>query len=155
MTPNPVAALVLGLLASAGTASAADWTTGCDAAADHCTAQGLLLTPGGERTGTIGLQVGRDGTGAVVFVTTPLGAALQPGVKLRAPGRDFDLAFDVCYPDGCRARLSLAPADLAALLGLDEADLLLFSFGSAEPAILVTPLGGLREALSGKVRLPD
>ncbi len=152
---RPISCTAAVALCFATSTVAAEWTTGCDEAGGHCTVQGLLVTPEGQRSGTLGLQVGRDGQDAVLFVTTPLGAALVPGVKLRASGRDFDLRFDVCYPDGCRASLGLGPEDLAAFLDLESVDLLLFAYGEAEPAILAAPLSGLVEAFGGQVSLPD
>lgn len=142
------------VLVAASPSVATEWVLGCEDAEARCTAQGVLMSEKGERAGTIGLQVARDGTSGILFVTTPLGAALAPGLRLRGAGAEFTLQFEVCYPDGCRATVELAPDRLAQFLSLKDVDILMFPYGQSSPVALATPLEGLREAFEDKVPLP-
>jgi invasion protein IalB len=153
-TSRCLAILVSTFLLSPLQSHAADWALACDDAKALCVSQGALVSENGDRPAALGLQLSKDGSNAVIFVTTPLGTAIRPGLKLRSGNEEFLLVFDVCFPDGCRATSELSSQSLATFLSLTDVDLLLFPFGNDQPLILNVPLKGLKESFSGSVSLP-
>ena len=122
-------------------------TAECGAEADRCTVSAVLATDTGERFGTIGLQMGRDGSEPVAFALTPLGIAVQPGVRIVINGKDdLPLAVDACFPDGCRATAALRPEQLAALAAAERLSLQFFAFGADKPLSGDLDAPGLGEA---------
>ena len=135
-------------------AAASEWATTCDDAAKRCTIQSGLVAENGKRAGTIGVQIGRDRSDAVLFVSTPLGVELPPGLRARSGQTEYKLAFEVCFPDGCRARALLDAASLPGLLELTQLDLLMFVYGDAKPVALSVPLDGLKAGVDKAAPLP-
>lgn len=148
-----LAACVVVLIAPLA-ASAEGWIVNCDAATSLCTTQAVLETETGGLAATFGLQVGSDGAGPVVFVTTPLGVALDAGMRLKTAGLDLPLVFEVCFPDGCRAKALLDDAAFANLLAQTEAEIQIFAYGKDKPSALAFSLAGLGASLEKSVTLP-
>jgi invasion protein IalB len=126
------------------------WTTTCEG--DRCTAR---LTVADVATGktfaSVGLQVGPDGAEPGLLVFTPLGVAVKPGVRAVIDGRSFEVPFDVCYPDGCRAVAQLTAEDLEIWLTAESSSVQFFPFASDKPVAADIPLAGLRAALGDRL----
>ena len=106
----------------------------CDEASGRCAAIAVLTSDSGERFGTVGIQIGKDGSDPFLVAIAPLGIAVAPGVRVVTDGSgDHDLAVDACFPDGCRATMAIAPDDLAAISGAERWSLQFFPFGADKP----------------------
>jgi len=85
---------------------------------------------------------------ASIVLTTPLGVALQPGVRISVEGREWYAPLKVCYADGCRATVEISNQDLALLLQKQSMDLRYIPFGGDAPISANLPLSGLVAAIS-------
>jgi invasion protein IalB len=142
------ASFVAVMLCAVSPASAADaWEVTCKEGS--CTLARVVVeaAASGRRVATVLLVP--DATGrARLAVALPLGVALAPGVRLVGQDVTTDLAFEVCYPDGCRAAADLDAAALAVIAALPSIELRAFPFGAERPLAMVIPLDGLAEALA-------
>lgn len=130
-----VLALAPLLLAAPVAALAQDGPTGeCDPVTGRCVGVAVLNTEAGERFGTVGLQIGKDGSDPVLFAISPLGVAVQPGLRVVTDGAgDHELAIDACFPDGCRATLALDGETATAVIKAARWSLQFFPFGADKP----------------------
>lgn len=103
----------------------------CATDTGRCVVSAQLRTDAGELFGTLGLQIGRDGSDPVAFALTPLGIATRPGVRIVTDNNgELSLGVDACFPDGCRATLVLSPEQLAQLTATSDMSLQFFPFGA-------------------------
>jgi len=143
--------LSIGLLCVAasvgpGASHANAWTTECKER--RC---GISINVNDEsqkqRLLTLAMLVNKDGSDPAILLTTPLGAALEPGVRLIVGQRELGLKFKVCYPDGCQAHASLAPADLVEFRGAANIDVRFFVQNNDKPLSAKIDIAGLSEAI--------
>lgn len=124
---------------------AAAWPITCDAGA--CTAaRALNDARTGRPMATILIAAQKGAPGLRLGAVLPLGVALAPGARF-VQGQDVvPLAFEVCFPDGCRA---MAEAE-AALAGRLTAgfDLQFFAPGHDGPVAVAVPAEGMAEAVA-------
>ncbi len=137
-----------GMVLAATCAQAQDPAT-CDAGTDRCTSLVRLVAEGDQTFATVSLQIGKSGTGPVLFVIAPLGIAARPGVRIIAnPGAaEIALPLDVCFPDGCRASAELSGEQLSQVTGAQTLSVQFIPFSSTDTvagdiatAELVAPL---------------
>jgi len=147
--------LAAAMAAHAGGAPAAEaqgaWTTDCDQR--RCVvARALIDETAGRRFATFAVVTDPDGSGPALLISTPLGIAVDAGVRAVIGGQVWDAPVRVCFPDGCQAGRPLSADELALLSGAESADLRYFPFGSATPIGATVPLGGLAAALEALAR---
>lgn len=130
------------------------WEVTCDDATSRCTSQAAVTTESGERVAVLGIQINKDGSGAVLYAATQLGVAVRPGVRMIGAGFETTLQFDICLKDGCRASTDLDAATLKQVLALTKVDLQMFPFGADAALSVPVPLEGLTTELSTQVTLP-
>lgn len=130
------------------------WDVTCDAATSRCTSQAAVVTDKGERVAVLGIQINKDGTGAVLYVATQFGVALRPGVRVLGEKFETTLQFDVCLKDGCRASIELDAAGLQRVLSVPTLDLQMFPFGADAALSIPLPMDGLATSLAAQVTLP-
>ena len=82
-----------------------------------------------------------------VVVTTPLGVALEPGVRVIVGDDSFDLKAKVCFPDGCQASLVINRPDFDRIAKMPNARIQFFPFSSSTPIEASVPLNGLPAAV--------
>lgn len=143
--------LAAALISVSSAALAEDWSVACTA--QECAVSRTLAdAEQNRRFATIALTTPKGGGASVLTVTTPLGVAIEPGVRLVMDDLAFGLPFKVCFPDGCAAARPLEPDELSALLTSASADLRFFAFGTGEQLSGAVSLDGLdaaqRDALS-------
>lgn len=127
------------------------WTTDCDQR--RCVvARALVDETAGRRFATFAVVTDPDGSSPALLISTPLGIAVDAGVRAVVGGQAWDAPVRVCFPDGCQAGRPLSADDLALLSGAGSADLRYFPFGSATPIAATVPLGGLAAALEALPR---
>ena len=130
------------------------WDVTCDAETSRCTSQAAVVTDKGERVAVLGIQINKDGTGAVLYVATQFGVALRPGVRVLGEKFETTLQFDVCLKDGCRASIELDAAGLQRVLSVPTLDLQMFPFGADVALSIPLPMDGLATSLAAQVTLP-
>ena len=130
------------------------WDVTCDAETSRCTSQAAVVTDKGERVAVLGIQINKDGTGAVLYVATQFGVALRPGVRVLGEKFETTLQFDVCLKDGCRASIELDAAGLQRVLSVPTLDLQVFPFGADAALSIPLPMDGLATSLAAQVTLP-
>lgn len=130
------------------------WDVTCDAETSRCTSQAAVVTDKGERVAVLGIQINKDGTGAVLYVATQFGVALRPGVRVLGEKFETTLQFDVCLKDGCRASIELDAAGLQRVLSVPALDLQMFPFGADVALSIPLPMDGLATSLAAQVTLP-
>ena len=139
-----LSAALLALFAGPAMAQQA-WESTCSA--DRCTiSRTLTATDTGQRAGTFVAVVDKaDGTflGAII----PLGTAIAPGIRLVQGGAEIEVAFQVCFPDGCRGFAEVDAATLDAFMGGETAEIRFFAMGQPAPLGVPVPLTGLDAAL--------
>lgn len=147
--------LALALTAAAGPGAADGWKTTCTAER-RCTALLVVADTATKRIlASIGLQVGAGGSDPVMIAFLPLGIALTPGFRAVIGDKAFDAAYEVCYPDGCRATAPVAAGDLNLWLDGETVSLRFFPYGAEKPVAADTPLAGLRESLGDILNPPN
>ena len=141
-------AVALSAVIGASAAQAAEtWVTTCNED-NRCTARLTVRdVQNGRIFGSVGIQVGKGGAEPGLIVFAPLGVALKPGLRAVINGQTFEVPFEVCYPDGCRAVAKITPAELEVWLSAETAALQFFPFEFDKPVAADLPLTGLREAL--------
>ena len=88
-----------------------------------------------------------DGTASVV-ITTPLGVALTPGVRVLVGETEWTAPLKVCQSDGCRASFTMNADDLAFLFQQSKMQLFYLPFGQTAPQSASFNLAGLVSAIS-------
>ena len=88
-----------------------------------------------------------DGSASVV-ITTPLGVALTPGVRVLVGETEWTAPLKVCQSDGCRASFTLSADDMAFLFGQSQMQLFYLPFGEIAPHSASLNLAGLVSAIS-------
>lgn len=149
--PRTAAALAFALAfactaqAQSPAAPGMDWSVTC--AETACQAgRSVSDVKTGNRIASIIFSLGKDGTDEIVVIT-PLGIVLEAGLKIRHGGKDLDLPFEVCFPDGCRARRFIEDAEEAALTAASSLDILAFAYGQDKAVRIPVPTSGLEKAL--------
>lgn len=145
---------LLFLLASASLAAAADWPIACEGTT--CTAsRGLKDEGSGKTMATILIAQRKGESEARIGAALPLGVALAPGARLVAGAETVELAFDVCFPDGCRAMAGTTPERIAALAAAGALELRFFPYGHDRAVAVRVPADGLAETLGALRRQAD
>ena len=140
----------LGLLAGSA-AFANGWQTACDDGL--CVFRHDVPAPGGRGTSALfEILIDAETVDTSVVLTTPLGVALEPGVRLIAGNREWRAPIKVCHGDGCRATMTLDEDDLGYLMAEPEAVIEYYVFGSDAAAALRLPLTGLVSAITSQSR---
>ena len=133
------------------TTGAKAWTTECKD--QRC---GISINVNDEakkqRLLTLAILVNKDGTDPSLFMTAPLGLALEPGARLVIGTREIALKFKVCYPDGCQAVASLTAADLADLRAAASVDTRFFVQGNEKPLSATIDFTGLGAAIDAAMK---
>lgn len=154
MTRNILFALALGLLPlpfSTAPAQATTWSTACDDAL--CLFRHEVAAPGGQGTSALfEILVDAEAADASIVLTTPLGVALEPGIRLEVEGHAWSAPIKVCHADGCRATASLDEDGLALLLQQSRIIIHYHVFGAAEEVALELPTKGLIQAITSQGR---
>ncbi|MFO7853865.1 MAG: invasion associated locus B family protein [Paracoccaceae bacterium] len=124
------AALALSVVASAPAAAQvgepADWSRLCEDG--RCIVSARLLPPlGGSRFATVAIAFDEGGGSPALNLSTPLGIAVPPGVRLVIDGETaLDAPVEVCLPDGCRAALTLSEEQAEALAAAETLEVRYF-----------------------------
>jgi invasion protein IalB len=122
------------------------WTQDCTPKQCSISASAINSATGMKHA-SLKLVIARDDSDAELIATTPLGTALEPGVRLIFQSFSIKLTYKVCYPDGCRAYTPLLKAELDQLLEAQELELQFFAQANARPLSARLPVAGLAEAL--------
>ncbi len=123
-----------------------DWQVTCEA--DGC----LVIKPvpfdaQGRRV-MLTLAVPRDGGAVRMAILTPLGTALEPGLRLQIGAEEQALRFTTCMADGCAVVVSLSDDDIA-IMGVNPSILATFqAVNRAEPYVVTIPMADLEEAVA-------
>lgn len=136
----------LGLFATAALSQDnTGWVTQCQP--DLCTlSRGLAEEGTGKQMATLLVAVPKASEDLRFGLALPLGLALAPGARVVYADKSVDIPFEVCFPDGCRAMMSFADADFAALAANAAIDVQFFPYGASAPVALTAPVDGLAEA---------
>jgi invasion protein IalB len=137
-----MAAFAAALLAAPLMAVAASaWTTDCK---DNRCGVSVNVNDDAkkQRLLTFSVLLNKDGSDAGVLVVTPLGTALDAGLRLIAGGKETRLQFKVCYPDGCQAYAAMTADELAAFRAAPDVDVQFFVQGSDKPLSAKIDLAG-------------
>lgn len=136
------------LVASCQTASAQsgpdDWKTECDAS--FCAISRGLMDQQKRLVATFLASVRKDTEQTTLAVAVALGAALRPGVRLIAGDQTYELGFEVCFPDGCRAVRQFEPAELEQIAEAESVEIRFFPYSSDKPVAITMPFAGFAEA---------
>ncbi|MGP6085966.1 invasion associated locus B family protein [Antarctobacter jejuensis] len=136
------------LLAATGAIaqSDTDWPVNCSA--DQCSLTRRVAESDGPASATLLIGIDKDSDEARIGIAVPLGVALLPGARLLQGDDVIDLAFDVCFPDGCRALTTISTDDLDKFAARDQTELRFFVVQLDRPVALEIPLSGLPEAVA-------
>lgn len=142
-----LAALALPVSAPARAQDTAQaWDARCGT--DSCTiSRGLKDAATGRLVATFLLSVPKGGGEVTAGVAVALGVAIAPGARFYAGGAEYPLAFEVCFPDGCRALRRFAADELARIAAAPEVELRFFPYGSDTPVSIMLPVEGLAGAI--------
>lgn len=136
-------------IAMASTAKASTWQTACDDAL--CVFRQQVPAPGGQGTSALfEILVDANAAKATIVLTTPLGVALEPGVRLEADGQTWAAPIKVCHADGCRATASIDEDGFAHLLQQQAITIHYHAFGAPEEVALELPLRGLVKEITSQ-----
>ena len=134
-------------LVVAGTASASQWVSTCEETL--CLFRQEISAPNADGTTALfEILIEAETAEASLVVTTPLGIATEPGVRLIVDGQEWQANVRVCQPDGCRAAAQIDSNDLAILLQRTSIEIRFFIFGSEYPVSLELPIDGLIRAMA-------
>lgn len=88
---------------------------------------------------------------ATLVLTLPLGLSIRDGVAI-VPGagaKPLPAVVDVCFPDGCRVVMELAPATLDALSAAPNFEVRFIGYGVADRVESIdVPSSGLKAAIA-------
>lgn len=141
--------LIGGAVLAASPVAASTWQTACDDAL--CVFRHEVAAPGGAGTSALfEILVNADDAVATLVLTTPLGVALEPGVRLQVDGDTWTAPIKVCHADGCRATAAIDEAGFARLLQQNAIMIEYHVFGAAEPVGLELPIRGLVKAITSQ-----
>lgn len=125
------------------------WQTSC-ADDGRCQATRVLTqSDTGQRFASLIVSFSRDGRRPAMTVATPLGIAVQPGVRVVVKDAFWSLPIEACFPDGCRASRDLTDEEYQLLLSADSADIRFFPYGRQAPLAGEVGLAGLDLAIKG------
>lgn len=103
----------------------------------------------GQRMATFIAVVVKDEPEARFGAAIALGAALRPGIRfVPAEGASFDVPFEVCFPDGCRAIRAFGAEEEARFTGAQNIDIRFIAYQGGETVSMTMPLTGLGGALA-------
>lgn len=136
-------------IVSSDAEGAADWDVVC-AGPESCTlSRTVINTESNERVATLAIEVAGDTQS--LTVTTPLGVAVAPGVRMVMGDAVTDLPILVCLPTGCLSARALDDDELRRLAARDAVEFRFFGFRNERPFSVTMDLDGLHEVLTDKV----
>ena len=139
--------LSLAALCAVCSAHASQWVATCEETL--CLFRQEISAPNADGTTALfEILIEAETAEASLVVTTPLGIATEPGVRLIVDGQEWQANVRVCQPDGCRATTQIDSDDLAVLLQRTSIEVRFFVFGSEHPISLELPIGGLVKAMA-------
>ncbi|MFN3846311.1 MAG: invasion associated locus B family protein [Paracoccaceae bacterium] len=145
------------VLLSSQTAFAQDqkgWVESCQP--DSCTlSRGLAEEGTGKQVMTLLLAIEKGKPDVRFGVALPLGVALSPGVRVIHGDKTTDIPFEVCFPDGCRALITMDAATFAAFAANASVDVRFFPFSASTPVALTAPMDGLADAVTAAAQKLD
>ena len=97
---------------------------------------------------TLSVFVGKDDSGSAFVVQTPLGSALDAGLRIVYGTEEMKGAFKVCYPDGCQVLIEITAEQLAKLLTVPTASVQFFRYEANAPLSIDIDVSGLKEAIA-------
>lgn len=122
------------------------WESGCSD--DKCFASARFEDrAGGRLFATVSVVFPDGNSRAELRITTPLGVALEAGVRVVVGDTFWESPFKVCFPDGCLALTELDPDALETLADTESIDLRFFAFGDPVPKSGILSMKGFREGL--------
>jgi invasion protein IalB len=95
---------------------------------------------------TFAVQPGRDAIRMAVI--TPLGTALEQGLRLQMGPQEATYQFSTCMNDGCVIVVEMTPDDVANLSVQPQMNATFFAMGRADPYSVDIPLADFDEAIS-------
>jgi invasion protein IalB len=131
-------------------AAAQDAVEGWDAkcGADSCTiSRGLKDIARDKLVATFLVSVPKGDGAVTAGVAVALGVALVPGARFYSGGTEYALAFEVCFPDGCRALRTFEQAEMDQIGASAEMEVRFFPYGSDTPVSIMMPIEGLVAAI--------
>ena len=131
-----------------------------------CDDKGLCSTNGrvteknsGKVLSTIVIYANKDTKTQGVLIVTPLGTALEPGVRIGIGDTDSDFPFQTCLPVGCRALTDMPVDQFKSLLQQEFITIQFFPFTQEQPIAFRYELGEtlnrFREGMPGRADLFD
>ncbi|MGG7566352.1 invasion associated locus B family protein [Rhodovulum sp. DZ06] len=76
-------------------------------------------------------------------VRTPLGIAVEPGVRVLIDGQAEILPIKTCFPDGCIAAADISRAGIAALRAVRKVEVHVIAFGDGTTVSMEIPADGV------------
>ncbi|WP_136441381.1 invasion associated locus B family protein [Pacificoceanicola onchidii] len=131
--------------ATAKAPSTSDWALSCSDTA-CLVSRSVMDANSGQRIASVFFNYTHDKVQEIA-IAVPLGVVIEPGLKLSLGDKDLDLKFEVCFPDGCRARRILRLLDEDRITGTETLDILAFPYGQGTPIKIAVPTDGLKTAL--------
>lgn len=148
----PLMAAALSLTLGAGAVHAqatqiapGDWGVQCGA--PGCVVTTMVADEANNRLLSLTFALGRGGGPIRVALLTPLGTALNQGLRLRAGVLDQTYRFTTCTPEGCAVLLDLPQPDVANLAVQPSLRASFYAVNSKEPYEIVVDLSEMAEAL--------
>lgn len=139
------------MIGAAALANGPNWQTACDDGL--CVFRHDVAAPEGEGTSALfEILVDAETATASIIITTPLGVALEPDIRILTGTREWRAPIKVCHGDGCRATIDLDDDDLAFLLQQRDATIRYHVFGAATDTALQLSLTGLVSAITSRSR---
>lgn len=125
------------------------WSMACDEDQTCTATRTAVNAETGNRVVT--LAVSLTATEQVVTVTTPLGVAVQPGIRVIAGEDVREIPVQVCYPTGCLAAWSSTVDEMRTLARLEAVEIRYFPFRGDAPLAIRMDIDGLDTAIAEAV----
>lgn len=136
----------------AGERTFGDWKVACAANAPCQAYLGLKDAKTGKLALSASAHKRPDDANPTLVITVPLGVDLKAGAAFvaGAAGKTpIAATIDVCFPDGCRVVLDLAPSTLNSLAAAKSFDVRFAAYGAADRVESVSvPSNGLKDAIA-------
>ena len=148
---TPLRTILAASIISLAPPAAANWVSACDDT--HCLFRHNVDAPGGEGISALfEILVDAEAAEADIVLTTPLGVALESGVRFEIEGQEWTAPIKVCHADGCRATYEVDADTFVQLLQQKTLTIHYHVFGAAEDVALELPITGLVKAITSQNR---
>lgn len=132
--------------ASAQVAVSPDWQVNCEA--EGCLVVKSVAAADGKRLMSLTFAVSKAQGTIRMAVLTPLGTALDPGLRLAYGTTEQTYRFTTCMPDGCAILVDMAPDTIANLEVQPSMTISFFAVNREQPYEVTIELDEMSEAIS-------